>query len=104
MTKARKPAQLTQEQAWGRSGLMALAAFRYCVGRMTYIVGDCANWLIENWNAIPEGTRACIQRDLEEEFQRDDAARERKDKHFPLGSDCDRTDWERVRALWKDQT
>ena len=24
---------------------MALAAVRYCLGRMSYIVGDCCEWL-----------------------------------------------------------
>ena len=36
-----KPTTLSEQGAWGCDGLMALAALRYCLGRMTYIVGDC---------------------------------------------------------------
>lgn len=90
--------------AWGSDGLMALAAFRYCLGRMTYIVGDCERWLFANWGHFPENVKKLIQRDLEEEFARDDEARARGAAHKPLGHDCDRAAWERVRTLWKDQT
>ena len=34
---------------YGRADLMAIAAVRYCLGRMSYIVGDCADWLIAEW-------------------------------------------------------
>ena len=33
---------------YGRDDLMAVAAFRYSLGRMTYIVSDCAHWLLSN--------------------------------------------------------
>lgn len=95
---------LAEQCAWGNDGLMALAAFRYCLGRMTYIVGDCERWLFANWGQFPENVKKLIQRDLEEEFARDDEARTRGDAHKPLGHDCDRAAWERVRTLWKDQT
>lgn len=95
---------LTKEQAWGLQGLMAMAAHRYCMGRATYIVGCCADWLIAEWESLPENVRAIIQRDTEYEFIRDDEARERGDTYKPLGHDCDRREWERVRALWKGKT
>ena len=93
-----------KQGAWGSDGLMALAAFRYCLGRMTYIVGDCERWIFANWKHFPESVKKLIQRDLEEEFARDDEARERGAAHKPLGHDCDRAAWERVRTLWKDKT
>lgn len=79
---------------------MALAAVRYCMGRRTYITSDCADWLIEAWPHIPEGTRRIIQRDLEREIKEDDEARQSGDSHKPLGDDCDRASWLRVRQLW----
>lgn len=88
---------LTEQQAT----TLWLGAFRYYVGRMTYAVSDFCDLLIANWAALPESTRKLIQRDLEEEFHRDDAARERGSEHLPLGNDCDRRQWERVRLLWK---
>ena len=85
---------------WGRDDLVALAAVRYCLGRMTYIVSDCADWLVQQWPNIKPSARAIIQRDIEEAFARDDEAREAGKEHKPLGCDCDRAEWEKVRKLW----
>lgn len=81
-------------------GVMISSAFRYCVGRRTYMPGVCADWLVRNWAVIPEHARSIIKRDLEEEFERDDEARAEGRDYKPLGDDCDRRTWGRVRALW----
>ena len=86
---------------YGRDDTMAIAATRYCLGRQTYIVGDCADWLIEVWPTLLPSAKAVIQRDVEEEFSRDDEARQRVSTYLPLGWDCDRAEWERVRKLWE---
>ena len=89
---------------FGRDDLMAIAAVRYCLGRMTYIVSDCADWLVEQWPNLSENSRAVIKRDVEDEFRRDDEARHRTaepNPYKPLGMDCDRAQWERVRKLWQ---
>ena len=100
--KKPKP-ELTREQGWGWNDLMVISAFRYCCGRSTYVVGVCADWLISIWPLLTENTRAVIQRDLEREFERDDKARAAGASYKPLGHDCDREQWERVRKLWKEQ-
>lgn len=83
---------------------MVTAAFRYCCGRQTYIVGACADWLVDNWAKFPKNVRDVIQRDLEETFTQDDEARKDLNLTYkPLGWDCDRKEWERVRALWNDE-
>jgi hypothetical protein len=87
--------------------MLVVGAFRYACGRMSVVVGEMADWLITHWDELDEYTRNIIKRDLDHEFERDDAARERaktsdKSEHyFPLGWDCDRREWERVRALWQ---
>ena len=86
---------------YGRDELMVIAAVRYCLGRMSYIVGDCADWLIIVWPELQESTRKTIQRDVEAEFTKDDYARLERLEHMPLGMDQDRAQWERVRRLWK---
>lgn len=102
MTRARKPKpELTREQAWGFNDLMVVAAFRYCCGRQSYIVGACADWLANIWPLLSDNTKAVIKRDLEEEFVRDDEARASNSSYKPLGWDCDRREWERVRKLWE---
>lgn len=77
-----------------------LGATRYYLGRETYAVGQFCDILIEAWPALSKRTQALIRRDIEEAFERDDAARFRVQTWIPLGRDCDRAQWERVRALW----
>lgn len=84
---------------FGRGDLMVIAAFRYCLGRQSYIVGDCADWLIEQWPNIRPSMRAVIERDLRAELKRDDEARQRGDSYHPLGMDMDRAEWLRVLAM-----
>ena len=97
-----KLASLESGGAYGRDDLMALAAVRYCLGRSSYIVSDCADWLATAWPHIGPGTRKTIQRDVEEAFARDDADRAEGREHKALGWDCDRAQWERVRQLWEE--
>jgi hypothetical protein len=66
-------------------------------------VQACADWLISIWPMLGANTRAVIQRDLEREFESDNNARQSEANYKPLGNDCDRKDWERVRALWKGE-
>lgn len=77
---------------------MATAAVRYCLGRSSYIVGDCVDWLIQQQHAIEPSALKIIVRDIREAMQRDDDARERGDQHLPLGMDMDRREWERALA------
>ena len=84
---------------FGRAGLMAIAAFRYCLGRSSYIVGDCADWLGHKWPTLPPNVRTVIERDLREAIQRDDQSRQERDQHHPLGMDMDRRTWLGVMAM-----
>ena len=86
------------DHPWGRADLMATAAVRYCLGRSSYIVGDCVDWLLANWERFEPGCRLVILRDISEAIQRDDEARERGDQYLPLGMDMDRREWERAAA------
>lgn len=85
------------DKNFGRSDLMAIAAFRYCLGRMSYIVGDCADWLIEQWANIGKNAQNVIRRDLEEAFEKD--GQNVGSDYRPLGHACDRSQWERVRKF-----
>lgn len=82
-----------------------IGATRYYLGRTTYAVGDFCRALIRHWPTLTEHTRATIKRDVEEEFERDDRARRPKSNTImmPLGRDCDRAEWEKVRELWKEE-
>ena len=95
-----KTTTLSEQNAWGWSDLMAVAAFRYSCGSMTYIAGVCADWLVDMWPQLPPNVRAVIQRDLERDFERDNEDRADGNTIKALGWDCDRRKWEEVRALW----
>ena len=79
---------------------MAIAAFRYCAGRMTYISGACAEWVEQKWQEFPPNVQSLIRKELEELFRRDDEDRAMNEPFKALGWDCDRAAWEKVRALW----
>lgn len=85
---------MTANNPYGRDDMMVIAAVRYCLGRQTYIVSDCADWLIANWERFAPGTRKLIQRD------EDDRLFSIGYHYRPLGMDCDGAEWERVRNLW----
>lgn len=77
-------------------------SFRYVLGRMTYAVSQWCDWAVDNWDDIPEGEKNIVIRELEEAFDQDDSARDSGRPFLPLGHDCDRRQWERVRSLYKD--
>ena len=81
------------DEKWGRDEMMVIAAFRYCLGRRTFVSYYC-DWLVTNWVNLQDGTRNAIQRELEDAF----AASKYQNI---LGDDIDRKQWERVRALWR---
>jgi hypothetical protein len=53
--------------------LMAMSAHRYCLGRQSYIVGACIEWLRQWWPELNENTRSVILRDTIEALQDDNA-------------------------------
>jgi len=78
---------------------VVLSAFRYALGRSTYIVQDTVIWLMENWYDIPEGTQAIIWKELSEAFQADNGRIRDGIKHSPLGMDMDRMEWAKLLRL-----
>lgn len=99
----RKMEKIDKPNPWGRDDLVVLAAFRYCVGRRTHIVQECVDCLVDNWSEFDYAVRGLIKKELEELFYQDDLYRAGGGvDHRPLGNNCDRLEWERVRALWAE--
>lgn len=81
-------------------------SFRYFLGRTTASACTFAESLAVVWPRLDEATRGLIQLQLDEEFIRDDAARnnvEREYGSFPLGHTCDRAAWQKVRNAYSGQ-
>lgn len=51
--------------------LMASAAHRYCLGRRSYIVGACLEWLRDTWEQFDRNTRRVMIRDTIEALMDD---------------------------------
>lgn len=68
--------------------LMVMAAHRYCLGRRSYIVGSCIDWLRAYWADFEPNTRNVIVRDTLEALM-DGCA----------GDACDKAGWEGF-AAW----
>lgn len=62
--------------------LVVIAAHRYALGRMSYIVGSVVDWLLAYRDRITEETKYVMVRDTVEALDRDCA-----------GMDCDRKEW-----------
>jgi hypothetical protein len=76
-----------------------IGAFRYYLGRMSYAVGNFCDLLMAHWPALNGRVKALIQRELDEAFKQDDEMRYDGKEYLPLGHDCDRAQWERVRYM-----
>lgn len=71
--------------------LMVMAAHRYCLGRRTYIVGACIEWLRTYWPLVAAGTRSVIICDTAQAIERDEA-----------GMDMDKRAWQRF-VEWTEE-
>jgi len=62
--------------------LMVMAAHRYCLGRQSYIVSSCIEWLTLWWPLFDKNTQSVIIRDTIEALMEESA-----------GGDCDARGW-----------
>lgn len=67
---------------------MIFYAFRYCLGRRSYVVGDCVAYLCKHWARIDARIQADIKRNITAAFA-----------HDRYGSEIDRAEWAKVLDL-----
>lgn len=82
---------------------LLVSATRYMLGRKSYAVALHCDALAEAWPQLSSWARQTIRRDVERAFRRDDWARAEGKERLPLGMDCDRASWEKVRRAWQQQ-
>ena len=75
-----------------REDQMMFYAFRYCLGRMTYAVDDCARYLIANWDRLSENSQKLIVKEINEALEKAKAGH----PGYPAGHQCDIDSWTRV--------
>ena len=66
---------------------MLLCALRYCMGRQSYAVSVCCDFLRDHWKDIDDGTKRTMIRDLEHDLKECEA-----DNRY-LGADFDHRAW-----------
>lgn len=65
-----------------------LHEFRYCLGRMTYVVSTCRERLERYWDLLPRDWQVQIHRDIADAIDKGRA-----------GHACDMAEWRKVLAL-----
>jgi hypothetical protein len=75
-------------------------SFRYFLGRTSIHTGRFARDLAKAWPHIDPLMQFSIERELDEEFRRDDEARRLLSRHKPLGRDCEREAWQLVKDAY----
>lgn len=66
---------------------LAFLAFRYCLGRQTYIVRDMVQHIVENWDSLVE-YHDIIQSEIQKALETSAA-----------GMDIDEKEWKRILQL-----
>ena len=61
---------------------LIIGAFRYALGRSTYVTLETAQWLIKHWGEIDKNTQELVIRETMQALEEDRA-----------GMDCDKTAW-----------
>jgi hypothetical protein len=80
---------------------LVIGAFRYALGRQTYVTSDTSEWIIANWEALTIKCRSVISRDLDEAIASDNKSREGGEKYGDLGADIDRAEWMKLSKVIK---
>ena len=72
---------------------VVVSAFRYALGRTTYIVEDTTIWLTENWYNIPQRAQELIHKELSAAAKHDNEMRDNNQRQRTLGMGMDRIQW-----------
>ncbi len=73
-------------------------AFRYTLGRVSYIVSEFEEAFLTNFDEIPDKTKKLMLRELKFAFKEDSEQREMSHNQYQyaLGHDWDRASWQNV--------
>jgi len=63
--------------------LMIMSAHRYCLGRSTYIVGCCVDFLMDHWAQLSNQDKDQIIKETKEAIESNS-----------YGMECDKKEWE----------
>ncbi|ATW46605.1 preprotein translocase subunit SecG [Glaesserella parasuis] len=76
---------------------LAIQSLRYCRGRMTYVVSDCADFIRQHWQDFSQNTKNIIIRELDTGLKLHEGdVRDGREYRY-LGHDCDYRTWKNLR-------
>lgn len=87
----------------GGASELVFLSFRYFMGRMTIATCCFADELAKAWPLLDKRTQTLIREELDKAFAKDDEMRADpvcSSHYYPLGMDCDRAHWEKVRSAY----
>jgi hypothetical protein len=87
---------MTITDTW--TSFMLLCAMRYCMGRRSYAVRSCCDYLRAHWREIDPRTRATMRRDLDDELRR------YRELGATMGDDFDERAWASLLAFMDGAT
>ena len=92
--KNAKKTMLTEEESE-----IYFCAFRYCLGRMSYVVSDYCEEATRKIRQITDHFLLLLEKELSEAIQKDDEQRANGEPYKTLGMDCDRAHWVKLFGL-----
>lgn len=72
-----------------------LGAFRYAMGRRSYIVSTTVDFIMHNIDLVPRGFRELMIDEI--------TMGENGEFYYQLGDDCDKQQWLKLREFLKEQ-
>ena len=96
--KNAKKTMLTEEESE-----IYFCAFRYCLGRMSYVVSDYCEEATRKIRQITDHFLLLLEKELSEAIQKDDEQRAKGEPFKTLGWDCDREDWVKLFGLVSEE-
>ena len=72
--------------------VIIFSAFRYALGRRTYVVGVVVDYIIENWRKFSIHDQERFVKEIKEQ-----------EKEFDLGMDMDKREWYRIVQLHEEK-
>ena len=78
-------------------------AFRYCLGRMTYVVSDYCEEATRKIRQITDHFLQLLEKELSEAILKDDEQRANGEPYKALGWDCDRANWVKLFGIVSEE-
>ena len=82
---------------------LAIQSLRYCMGRMTYAVSDCIEFIRQHWQDLTPNTKRVIIRDLDVELESHEDDVKSGKEYCRLGSAFDYQAWKNLREWINEQ-